>query len=362
MKKLRRRVAEVWTLAASHVSHGGSNGTLYLPVEDEGVPPFGLMTANLEPQTYQDTWNVLVCGLSLADQSFDLGSSLTLRRLQMQLTVFDLAAVGAVGFREWATLEPLAASATAEVTCPVSVAATPGYDALNKCWLVSALLVIRGFARHICPACSSYSWNLIAGHQKAVAPRFRQQLAEEGPEKAVFEPRGSLPDFQGGLLDYHLRLLIPKETRSTPFDSAEATWFSANFERFNQLAASDERFRFALEAAVDWRYTKDPRAAVARVWAGVESLLGISSELVYRVALSAATVAAKRGPDRIAAFKKIKALYGVRSKAVHGEPITEDRLFAGLHDSFEILRTLLLDAVERGAVPKEDDFYRELLS
>jgi hypothetical protein len=265
------------------------------------------MNSNPEPPSSADSWNVLVCGLPLAGESFDLGSSLTLRRLQTPLTVFDLAAAGAVGFREWATLEPLAASATGEITSPTSAAPAPGYDALNKCWLVSTLLVIRGFARHICPACSSYSWNFIAGHQKSVAPTFRQQLADEGPENAVFEPRGSLPAFQGGLLDYHLRLLIPKETRSTPFDSTEAIWFASNFERFNQLAANDERFRFALEAAVDWRYAKDPRAAVARVWAGIESLLGINSELVYRVALSAATVVALRGPDRIAAFKKIKS-------------------------------------------------------
>jgi hypothetical protein len=195
-----------------------------------------------------------------------------------------------------------------------------GYDALNKRWLVSALLVIRGFARHICPACSRYSWNFIAGHQKSVAPMFRRQLAAEGPEQAVSEPRESPPGFQGGFLDYHLRLLIPKEIQSTPFDSAEAVWFATNIERFNRLAANDERFRFGLEAAVDWRYAKDPRAAVARVGAGVESLLGINSELVYRVALSAATVVASRGPDRIAAFKKIKANHGVRSKALHASP------------------------------------------
>ena len=40
----------------------------------------------------------------------------------------------------------------------------------------------------------------------------------------------------------------------------------------------------------------------------------------------------------------------------------EEKLFAGLHGSFEILRTLLLDAVERGAIRTEDDFFRELLS
>lgn len=320
------------------------------------------MHSKPKPYPSPDTWYVLVCGLHLADDSFHLGSSLVLRRLTAPLSVFDLAAAGSVGFREWAVLEPLAAAATAEISSPTNAAMSPGYDALNKCWLVSALLVIRGFVEHICPACSAYSWNFVAGHQKSSGPTFRQQLAEEGVEKAVFEPTNKLPDFKGGLLDYHLQLFIPRETRSTAFDSAEATWFSSNFERFNQLASSDERFRFALEAAIDWRYAKDPRAAVARVWAGIESLLGINSELVYRVSLCAATIVASRGPDRIAAFKKMKALYGIRSKAVHGEPIVEDKLFTGLHDSFEILRTLLLDAVERGTVRTEDDFCRELLS
>jgi hypothetical protein len=117
-------------------------------------------------------WNVLVCGLPLADDSFDLGSSFALRRLKAKLTVFDLAAAGAVGFREWATLEPIAASATAEIMSTVTAAEAPGYDALNKCWLVSALLVIRGFARHICPACSGYSWNFIAGIRNLRPLRF----------------------------------------------------------------------------------------------------------------------------------------------------------------------------------------------
>jgi hypothetical protein len=308
------------------------------------------------------SWNVLVCGLLVAGESFELGSSLTLRRITSPLSIFDLAAAGAQGFREWATLEPFAPLVTAEIDSPINAATLPGYDALNKCWLVSALLVIRGFARHICPAVSGYSWNFIAGHQKRTSPAFKEQLIDEGPERAVFEPRIRLSTFQGGLLDYHLKLLIPKDTKSTAFDASEATWFSENLERFNTLAADDERFRFALEAAIDWRYSRDPRAAVARIWAGVESLLGISAELVYRISLSTATVIAPRGPERILAFKRLEGLYAVRSKAVHGEPLTEEKLFTGLHESFEVLRALLLDAVERGAIRTEEDIYKELLS
>jgi hypothetical protein len=164
------------------------------------------------------------------------------------------------------------------------------------------LLVIRGFTRHFCPAVSAYSWNFIAGHQSETSDSFRQQLA-----------------------------------------------------------AKDERFRFALEACVDWRYAKDRRAAIARLWAGIESLFGISSELVYRISLLASTVVAPRGLERLAAFQRLKKLYGIRSKAVHGEPLADSVLSLGLSESFELLRTLLLDAVERGQLRDDADYLSELL-
>jgi hypothetical protein len=312
-------------------------------------------------QKSPDAWHVLVCGLQLVGDSFDLGESIAIRRLIHPLSVFDLAAVGAVGFREWAVLEPLAPVATCEIVSPLAAAKSPGYDALNKCWLVSALLVIRGFAKHFCPAVSAYSWNLIAGHQKQTATSFRSQLAEEGVEKAIFESRRSLPRFNGGLLDYHLSMLVPNDLKDHPLDSCEGNWISGHLEQFNQLASSDERFRFALEASVDWRYAKDRRAAISRLWAGIESLFGLSSELVYRVSLFGSVGLASRGQERLQAFRRIKASYGIRSKAVHGEPLSENKLASGMHDAFDILRSLLLHCVLRNGVPTEDELYRELL-
>lgn len=38
-----------------------------------------------------------------------------------------------------------------------------------------------------------------------------------------------------------------------------------------------------------------------------------------------------------------------------------DKLTLGMHESFDILRSLLLHCVVRGSVPTEDDMYRELL-
>jgi hypothetical protein len=79
-----------------------------------------------------DTWYVLVCGLQLAGDTFDLGSSLEIHRIVTPLSVFDLAAAGAAGFRQWATLEPLAPTVTAEIVSPVAGAVLQGYDALNQ--------------------------------------------------------------------------------------------------------------------------------------------------------------------------------------------------------------------------------------
>jgi len=314
-----------------------------------------------EPDVQPEAWHVLVCGLPIVGDSLDLGASLTLRRLVNPLSVFDLAAVGAAGFRQWAVLEPLTTAATCEIVSPVSSNPAPGYDALNMCWLVSSLLVLRGFAHHLCPAVSAYSWNLVAGHQRLSGPSIRKQLAEEGVNKAVFESRKALPPFKGGLLDFHLSLLVARHTHERSLDATEAEWITKHVSRFNQLASSDERFRFALEASVDWRYSKDCRAAIARLWAGIESLFGISAELVYRLALFGSIGLAPRGEDRLQAFRRIKAAYGVRSKAVHGESLTNEKLGSGMSEAFEILRSLLLFCVTRGSVPTEEDLYRELL-
>lgn len=308
-----------------------------------------------------ETWHVLVIWLPLADIEYDLGDSLKIRRLIKPLTVFDLAAVGAVGFRKWAVLEPLAQAATAEIISPTSNVKLPGFDALNKCWLASALLVLRGFARHVCPAVSGYSWNFIAGHQKGQSEIFHKQVIEEGVQRAVYHPQNSLPPFQGDLLDYHLKVCLPPKSKTDPLDAFEADWISKHFDRFNSLAASDERFRFGLEAAIDWRYAKDARIAISRLWAGIESLLGIKSELVYRLSLYIATITAERGSNRIKAFKNGKRLYDLRSKAVHGGSIEEEKLWAGVFDSYEILKDILFDVVERGSVRSEEDYLNDFL-
>ena len=138
--------------------------------------------------------------------------------------------------------------------------------------------------------------------------------------------------------------------------SDDAAWTVAHFETFNRLASESEAFRLALEAAIDWRHSKDPRLAIGRVWSGIEAVFGVTSELVYRISLLAASLLEERGRSRKSRFQAVKKLYGLRSKAVHGEPLPKEQLVTALNDSYQLLRELLLLTIEKGHVLSEDDF------
>jgi hypothetical protein len=300
-----------------------------------------------EAQATEANWYILLAGLPRFETSTVLAPGIALRPLESPLSVFDLAAVGAVGFRGWAALEQFAHACTAEIESAKDANITPGYDTLNRAWLTTGLLVLRGFTRIWSVAYSGYSWNLIAGHQPRHSEHFKRQAAEEGIDKAVFQPKHSLTPFRGNLLDYHLTCFTDAGYRNDTPNETDAEWIRNRFDTFNRLASDNEAFRFALEAAIDWRFAKEPRSAVGRLWGGIEALFGISSELVYRISLYSACLLAERGEPRRRKFEEVKRLYGLRSKVVHGEKLAEEKIFQAMSDSFHLLRDLLLVAVER---------------
>lgn len=301
-------------------------------------------------------WYVLLAGLPPPERSIPLAPGLSLRPMSEPLSIFDLAAVGSVGFKEWATLEPICSHCTAEIESARDADTHPGYDTLNRAWLLTALLVLRGFTGLWGVACSGYSWNRIAGHQKRTSQVFGQQLEEEGLENAVFRSKRSLPPFRGNLLDYHLKCFTVRNSRNDPINDADALWIEQNFDRVNQLAAESEKFRLALESAIDWRFAKEPRSAVARLWVGIEALFGIKAEQVYRIAAYSASLLSGRGAERVAIFSRVKKLYNTRSKIVHGESLPDEQISDAMSDSFYLLKDLLVLLISRGNLLGQDDF------
>jgi hypothetical protein len=309
-----------------------------------------------QPEAHDGNWYVLLAGLERSEAPLTLAPGLTLVPLDSPLSVFDLAAAGGVGFREWAMLEPLSRACTCEIETAKDSAIAPGYDTLNRAWLASALLVLRGFTRHLGIACSSYSWNLVAGHQERTSPVFREQVRAEGIEAAVYRPARALPAFKGNVLDFHLRLLTNDDARTDPVSSEDAAWIRQHFGTFNRLASESEAFRLALEAAIDWRYAKEPRLAVGRLWSGIEAVFGITSELIYRISSLCASLLEDRGELRKARFQAVKKLYALRSKAVHGESLSQEQLSLAMNESQRLLRELLLLTLEKGHGLGADDF------
>jgi hypothetical protein len=154
----------------------------------------------------------------------------------------------------------------------------------------------------------------------------------------------------------HLKTLHDRGMRHDPPTIDDADWIRTHFDTFNRLATDSASFYFALQAAIDWRYATDQRSAVARLWSGIEAIFDISSELVFRIALLAASLLEPRGEARKARFQEVKKLYGLRSKAVHGSALTDDLLQSAMSDSYHLLRDLILLAIERGQMFTTTDF------
>ena len=299
-------------------------------------------------------WYILIWNLDIEEPILQLAPGVSIKRLDYDLSVFDLAAAGAAGFREWAMLEPFTKNCVCEIETAQDSAIKPGYDSLNRAWLASALLKLKGYNAHLPLACSSYSWDVVAGHQERLRQIYKE-AKEKGIEPDNYSPKRDLPPFKGNLLELHTKFIIPYNTKRN-LTEEDASWIRDNYSTFNTLAAESESFRLALTVAVDWQYSSDPRVAIAQLWSGIEAVFGISSELVYRISLLIASLLEPRGVARKAKFEKVRKLYGVRSKAVHGEELSDDKLTKAMLESFDILSGLLLLNVEKGRPFTQDDF------
>ena len=298
----------------------------------------------------EGNWYVLVANLPHLHEPFVLAPGISLRPLEFPLDVFDLAAVGSVGFREWAAIEPIIGRCTCEIESACDAGIQGGLNTLNRAWLALGLLVLRGFTDANGVACSSYAWSAIP------IPGAGNGWSRETRDVTKRRCRTDLPPFKGNLLDYHLGMLKDDTIRNDPLNGDDAEWIRQHFETFNGLATENEQFYFAFQAAVDWRYCKDCRTAVARIWSGIEAIFGISSELIYRLSLLTASLLEPRGEERKSRFYEVKKLYGLRSKVVHGEQLPNEKIVTALNESYHLLRDLLLLIIERGRMLSSDDF------
>jgi hypothetical protein len=156
------------------------------------------------------------------------------------------------------------------------------------------------------------------------------------------------PKSQVVVTNYHLRGLARSPSKT--ISDTEAAWIEQHFGSARALLR-DDTFQNAIHCLATYHWHSMPRVKLAILWSGIEGLFGIDSEIVFRMSLYAARFLA---PDNRAQqteiFGKVKELYKVRSKAVHGGRIKSDAQ-PSVCESADLLRSLILKCAETGAVP-----------
>ena len=163
-------------------------------------------------------------------------------------------------------------------------------------------------------------------------------------------------NIQAGLCDYHVNMIQLKTLQEIKIENTDTDWIKKHFEIANTLAYKHEKFRYSIEVINSWRYCVDIKSAIAIIWAAIESIVDVSTEITYRLSLSISSLLCERGEERLLKFKEIKSLYGLRSKVVHGSNIKEAEIEKALVGSFSLLAELVIFMIENNKMINDEDF------
>ena len=285
-----------------------------------------------------ECWYILGYGIEIESHEIEIRPNLRIKKINSEISIFDLAAIGAKGFREWTLLERLSSFYSFEIES-IDDGINSGYDVLNRAWLLNTLLVLKMKLKANCVACSSYSWNEVAGFQKRSS-----------------ENNLTLAPFKGHLLDFHTSIIHLPNLESLKINLSDIEWIKKYYETTNSLASVNSNFRFAIETINSWRYSKDLRSSIAIIWAAIESIIGVSSEIVFRLSLNISSILEIRGEARLNKFNQIKQLYKLRSKVVHGSELNDIQTITAIEGSFLLLCELVTYMIENNKTITDKDF------
>jgi hypothetical protein len=150
--------------------------------------------------------------------------------------------------------------------------------------------------------------------------------------------------------NYHFKGLNAGKVRR--LTQSEHAWLLAHYSSAHRLMDED-RFRNAVHCLASYRWHAVPRVQLALIWSGIEGLFQVDSELAFRVSLYIAKYLAPKSRSRQRAiFEEVRALYGIRSRAVHGSKLKfPDN---SVLKSWKTLHRLVVKAAELGILPESE--------
>jgi hypothetical protein len=273
------------------------------------------------------TYYILGNGITFEEDEIEILSYLKIRKVS-KMSVFELAGLGAQGFKQWSLIEPFCYLKNNFEIISSENESSFGYDILNRAWLLNTLLVLRKKTSINSIALLNQSWNKLK----------------------------DINNVQANLCDYHVKMLKTESLNELNVENGDIEWIKKYYENANTLAFENEKFRYALEVINSWRYCVDVKSAIAILWAAIESIVNVSIEISYRLSLSISSLLYERGDERIQKFKEIKKLYTLRSKVVHGSNLKDSQIEKALVESFELLSELIVFMIEKNKLIKDIDF------
>lgn len=136
-------------------------------------------------------------------------------------------------------------------------------------------------------------------------------------------------------------------------------WLRMHLGRTLKLTASNPVLRAAIEVFTDIQFIKHRGLATISVWASLESIFKIESEIAHRVSACIATFLEEYGDKRYTLYQRCFALYKSRCAAAHqGKETEHDDLL----ESIVILRRVILKIIVDGQLPNRKNIEQAIFT
>ncbi|HET6882053.1 MAG TPA: hypothetical protein VFI31_17935 [Pirellulales bacterium] len=282
-------------------------------------------------------WHFAVGGLDTQQETLELAGAIRLRRLKAFPTAERLAAS--------LTSLPVAGAMAqygAEVVRHELVIDAERFEDQTERIFPTAEAVLAGFrirtgAEIVCPAVCERSW----ADLKTVPPNKCRAF-----------------HFERGLS--HQAIVEPKLLLAEDLD-----WVRNNLGKIVELTG-DDSFQTAVEALCTYMLASNDRMKVAQLWAGVDAIFDLEYELRYRLATLSAKLLGTTPLENREVYADMKALYGERSKIIHGKQLAKKRDVHEEKVQQHIIRMrarlaqMLTKLISLGKVPTEEEFEQML--
>ncbi|RST60230.1 hypothetical protein D5F11_007175 [Siminovitchia terrae] len=136
-------------------------------------------------------------------------------------------------------------------------------------------------------------------------------------------------------------------------------WVNDKMDIFRELC-QNEHFSTAIESYTTFNHISNLRMATALIWAGIESLFEVNQEITFRLSTIIASFLYERGNERYEFYRKLRKMYGFRSRAVHGSKIKTEQVYEHLDNTKDIFRAILTRIVNDGKLYSREEFEKSI--